>query len=297
MRTPQARADETGRGSGSGPLAIIAGNGSLPVAVAEAAANAGREVHVIGIRGEADPALEKFPHVWVKWGEVGRLFSALEDRNCRDLVIIGGVKRPDFANIRFDLGAIRDVPRLVRLISVGGDDGILSAVVRFFEEKGYRVYGADDVAPELVAGEGTLGAKAPSAENLADIKKGFEIVNALGRFDIGQAVVVAKGLVLAIEALEGTDAILARCAALRGDRHRHDGSGVLVKAPKPGQDERVDLPTIGPETARRAAEARLAGIAVAAGQVLMAHPNETIAAADANGLFLYGQRLTREDAV
>jgi DUF1009 family protein len=230
----------------------------------------------------------------VKWGEVGRLFSTLEDRGCRDLVIIGGVKRPDLKNIRFDLGAIRDLPRLLRL-GLGGDDRLLSAVVRFFEEKGYRVYGADDVAPELLAGEGSLGARAPTPENLADIETGFRILDALGPFDVGQAVIVAKGLVLAVEAIEGTDAMLARCAAWRQNQRNRDRSGVLVKAPKPGQEQRVDLPTIGPETVRRAAEARLSGIAVMADHVLMAHRAATVTAADDHGLFLYGQRVARHD--
>ena len=158
--------------------------------------------------------INRFPHTWLKWGEVGKLFATLEDQGCRDLVIIGAVTRPDLANVRFDFGAIRNLPFLLSL-GVGGDDHVLSSVVRFLEGKGYRVHGAGEVAPELLAGEGTLGAKSPSQEDRADIETGFRVVAALGRLDVGQAAVVVKGRVLAVEAAEGTDAMIARCAELR----------------------------------------------------------------------------------
>ena len=276
-----------------GPLAIIAGGGTLPSALADAAVAQGRAVHVIGIRGEADAKISRFPHTWLKWGEVGKLFATLDDQGCRDLVIIGSVSRPDLANVRFDFGAIKNLPFLLGL-GVGGDDQVLSSVVRFLEGKGYRVYGAGEVAPELLAAEGTLGAKAPSPEDRADIEAGFRVVSALGRLDVGQAAVVVKGRVLAVEAAEGTDAMLARCAEMRKGAGRRRGlAGVLVKAPKPGQEERVDLPTIGPETVEMAAQAGLAGIAVAAGRVLIADRDATIAAAGQHGLFLLGQKLAR----
>jgi DUF1009 family protein len=303
MSQQRAKADTEGTGASVrpealSPLAIIAGNGSLPFAVAEAALAEGRAICIIGIRGEADEAIERFPHAWVKWGEVGKLFSTLEAHGAHDLVIIGSVTRPDLANVSFDLGAIRNLPRLLRL-GVGGDDNVLSTLVRFFEDKGYRVRGAGEVAPGIVVREGRLGAKDPSADDKADIDIGFRVVEALGRLDIGQAAVVAKRHVLAVEAAEGTDAMLGRCAALRrypARRARHR-AGVLVKAPKPGQEERIDLPAIGPDTVKKAAEAGLSGIAVAAGQVLIAERTATIAAADENGLFLFGQTLAaRSDA-
>jgi DUF1009 family protein len=261
--------------------------------VADAAAARGLPLHIVGISGEASRAIELYPHTWVKWGEVGKLFTALDKHGCRDLVIIGAVTRPDLAHVKFDFGAIRNLPFLVSL-GMGGDDHVLSGIVRFLEGKGYRVHGADDVAPELSAAEGVLGKLAPSADDRADVALGFEVVRALGALDVGQAAVVAKGYVVAVEAAEGTDAMLERCAELRRTgRARGRGlAGVLVKAPKPGQEERVDLPTIGPETVGRAAAARLAGIAIAAGQVLMVERAATIEAADLHGLFLLGKRLT-----
>jgi DUF1009 family protein len=279
-----------------GPLAVIAGGGTLPSALADAAAAQGRAVHVIGIRGEADAKISRFPHTWLKWGEVGKLFATLEGLGCRDLVIIGSVSRPDLANVRFDFGAIKNLPFLLGL-GVGGDDQVLSSVVRFLERKGYRVCGAGEVAPELLAAEGTLGDKAPSSDDCADIETGFRVVSALGRLDVGQAAVVVKGRVLAVEAAEGTNAMLVRCAELRKGGRRRGPAGVLIKAPKPGQEERVDLPTIGPETVEMAARAGLAGIAVAAGRVLIADRDATIAVTGEHGLFLIGQKLARDQDV
>jgi UDP-2,3-diacylglucosamine hydrolase len=289
---PHRRADDSDAVKIKGPLGIIAGRGPLPCVLAEAASARGLSLHIVAIRGEAREEIERFPHTWIKWGEIGKMFAALDKNGCGDLVIIGGVSRPDLANVRFDLGALKTLPFLLSL-GKGGDDHVLSRIVRFFEDKGYRVHGAGDVAPNLLAGAGTLGDKAPSVEDQADIAMGFKVVGALGRLDVGQAAVVVKGHVLAVEAAEGTDAMLARCAELRssGRTRRHARAGVLVKAPKPGQEERVDLPTIGPETVRKAAAAGLAGIAVAAGQVLMAERAATIEAANQNGLFLVGETL------
>jgi DUF1009 family protein len=271
-----------------GPLGIIAGRGPLPCVVAAAAAARGVPLHIVAIRGEARDEIERFPHTWIKWGEIGKMFAALDRNGCEDLVIIGGVDRPDLANVRFDLGALKTLPFLLSL-GKGGDDHVLSRIVRFFENKGYRVHGAGDVVPEITAGAGKLGDKAPSAEDRADIDMAFDVVRALGRFDVGQAAVVIKGHVLAVEAAEGTDAMLARCAELReaGRAGRGGRAGVLVKAPKPGQEERVDMPTIGPETVTKAAAAGLAGIAVAE-QVLMAERAAAIDAANRHGLFLLG---------
>ena len=182
-----------------GPLGIIAGRGPLPCVLAEAASARGLPLHIVGIRGEAREEIERFPHTWVKWGEIGKMFRALDKNGCGDLVIIGGVNRPDFSNVRLDLGAIKTLPFILSL-GKGGDDHVLSRVVRFFEEKGYRVHGAGDVAPELLANEGPLGDRRPSADDEADIDMAFQVVRALGRLDVGQAAVVARGHVLAVEA-------------------------------------------------------------------------------------------------
>ncbi len=272
-----------------GPLAIIAGGGQLPCVIAESVSSRGVPIHIFGIRGEASEAIERFPNTWVKWGELGKLFTTCDKIGCRDLVIIGGVSRPDLANVKFDFGAIKNLPFIISL-SKGGDDHVLSNIVRFFESKGFRVHGAGDMAPELLVGEGNLGKRTPTPEELADIEIGLNVVRELGRLDVGQAAVVAKSYVLAVEAAEGTDAMLERCAELRKSGRARGRTGVLVKAPKPGQEERIDMPTIGPATVQRAAAAGLAGIAIAADRVLMADREATIDAANRNGLFLLGQK-------
>jgi len=271
-----------------GPLGIIAGGGQIPCIVADSVTARGLAVHIFGIRGEASEDIERFPHTWAKWGELGKLFGTCDKEGCRDLVIVGGVSRPDLANVKFDFGALKHLPFIVSL-GMGGDDQVLSSIVGFFESKGYRVHGASDMAPELLAGEGNLSKKVPTADELADIEIAYKVVRELGRLDVGQAAVVAKGYVLAVEAAEGTDSMLDRCAELRRSGRARGRAGVLVKAPKPGQEERIDMPTIGPVTVRKAAEAGLSGIAVAAGRVLMAERDATIDAANQNRLFLLGR--------
>ncbi|WP_158007845.1 LpxI family protein [Methyloceanibacter marginalis] len=278
----------------AGSLGIIAGRGDLPCAIAEAAVASGIPLHIVGIRGEATEAIERFPHTWMKWGEIGKLFSALSDNHCTDIVIIGGVNRPDFDNVRFDLGAIKTLPFLLSLAK-GGDDYLLSRIVRFFEDKGYRVRGAGDVLPELLMPEGTLPRKAhpPKTERTSRPRSRLCILSDI----LTSARRRWPGHVLAVEAAEGTDALLERCAAVRLQGRVHGTkSGVLVKAPKPGQEERIDMPTIGPETMHKAAAAGLAGVAVAAGHVLLADRAETIKAANAHKLFLVGEPWSGADA-
>ena len=268
-------------------LGIIAGGGGVPVVVARAAEAAGRSVVLFGIVGEADLDIEAFQHHWLRWGEIGRLFDLLARERVGEVVICGAVNRPDFSAIRVDLGAVLSLPKILSLM-VGGDDSVLKNVVRFLEDRGYRVIGAHQVAPELVGGNGNLGRVKPTDDAETDIAKGVEASLALGRLDIGQAVVAISGRVVAVEGIEGTDELLQRVADLRkrGRLKAAHRSGVLVKAAKPQQDLRVDLPTIGPRTVEMAAAAGLAGIAVESGRVMIVDRPATIAAADAARLFL-----------
>lgn len=273
----------------AGALGVLAGQGRLPTDVAAGAAAAGRPVHIVGIRGEAAAEITHYDHTWIAWGQIGRMMKAFRDADCTELVIIGAVSRPNLSEARLDWGAIASLPSILSL-TVGGDDALLSRVVRFFEARGFGVIGAHEIAPDLLAGDGPLGTHAPTEQHLSDIARGRTVVDTMGRLDIGQAVVVAKGYVLAVEAAEGTDRMIDRAKELRqwGRKASAPRVGVLVKMPKPGQELRVDMPTIGVETVRRAADAGLAGIAVAEGRVLIADKAATIAAADAAGLFLVG---------
>ena len=277
---------------GAGTLCILAGGGALPLIVAQEAMAAGRAVHILAIEGSfGDLAAAPCPATAVSVGQVGGILELLQRVGCSGLVICGYVERPELAQLKLDFGAIVNLPRLASMM-LGGDNHLLTTIVRFFEAKGIPVVGVQDVAPGLLAGPGALGRMRASSEGDSDIARGFEIVRALGGLDIGQAAVVSKGYTLAVEAAEGTDALLERVAELRRRRNRPGGRrhGVLVKRAKPGQDRRVDLPTVGPRTVELAAAANLAGIGVHAGSVLLIERERLLAIADAAGVFVVGVR-------
>lgn len=266
------------------PLGILAGGGPLPGRVAAAARAAGRPVFVVGLEGFADPAvLRPFPHRIIRIGAAGRILAALREHGCQDLVMIGPVRRPSLLHLRPDADGARLLARL-GLAAFRGDDGLLAAVIRLLEEDGFRVLGVHEVLDGLLAPAGVLTRAAPDAQALADIARGAAVARLLGAADVGQACVVQQGLVLAVEAIEGTDAMLARCGALRRD----GVGGVLVKLAKPGQERRADLPTVGPATVRQAARAGLRGLAFEAGSTILAQRQALVAEANAAGLFLYG---------
>jgi UDP-2,3-diacylglucosamine hydrolase len=276
--------------SGGAPLAIICGGGSFPAAVADAAAARGRRPIMFGVKGWADPAvIGRYAHHWIALGEAGRFFRLAKAENCREVVFIGTVLRPPLTALRLDWHTIKLMPRVIRFFR-GGDDKLLSGVAGVAESGGLRVLGVKDIAPELFVPEGVLGAHAPSQRDYGDIDRALKLVAALGPFDVGQAAVVANGHVIAVEAAEGTDQMLARVAELRhlGRLTAPPGVGVLVKAPKPGQDRRFDLPSIGPRTIELVASAGLAGLAVAAGSTIIAEAEAAIAAADRGKIFVIG---------
>jgi DUF1009 family protein len=272
------------------PLALICGGGSIPLAVADAAAARGRRVVLFPVRGWADPAMvERYPHHWITLVQAGRFERLAREEGCREIVFIGTALRPTFRSLRIDWRTLRLLPAIARAYR-GGDDHLLSAVAALAEEAGFRIVGAHEVAPEILIPEGPIGARTPSERDCADIARGLELLAATGPFDIGQAAVIADRHVLALEAAEGTDAVLARVAELRaaGRVATPAGVGVLVKAPKPHQDRRVDLPAIGPRTVEGVARAGLAGIAVVAGGAIIAEPDAVAAAADAAKVFVVG---------
>ncbi|UES40250.1 LpxI family protein [Roseibium aggregatum] len=271
-------------------LALIAGNGSLPCQIAEALNCAGREFRIIAIKGEADERTRAQADTELGWGEIGRLYKFLKKTGCRDVLLIGGVsKRPDFTSILGDLGTLKRLPTIIRALA-GGDDSLLTKVIRLFEVEGYRVVGIKDVAPQLLASSGVLGKVQPNQGDWRDAELALRATEKLGELDIGQAAIAVGGRVVALEGAEGTDAMLQRCAELkRIGRIRSKGrAGVLVKTAKPNQDLRVDLPTVGPMTIDLAAAAGLAGIAVEASGALIAEKEETLKKADNAGLFVIG---------
>ena len=271
------------------PLAILCGGGGLALEAAKLARQNGREVFLVGIVGSASIDIESFPHIWLKLGELGKLFGALEERKIKDLAILGAVSRPEFADLKLDWGAVKRAAEIARIFR-GGDNNLLEGVARIFEREGMTIVGAQDFAPQLLAPTGLIAGRAPDDEGQADIKFGVAMLGALSPFDVGQGAVIARGRVLAIEAAEGTDAMLSRVADMRASRRlKFKGrAGVFVKAPKRGQDMRLDLPTVGLRTLESAARAELAGVAVAAGEVLIAERDHFVAVAEAAGLFVVG---------
>ncbi len=272
------------------PVAIICGGGRLPFAVADAAQKMGRGVLVYALRGWADPqSVGRYVHEWGSIGEIGRFVEIARKHGCRDVVFIGSLTRPDLRKIRLDWTTFRFLPRIARLF-YGGDNHLISGMGQILEELGFHMRGAHEIAPDILVPEGSLGACKPTPEQQADIARGLDVIRAMGPFDIGQAVVVANNHVLAIEAAEGTDQMLERVADLRRVKRIRlpQGTGVLVKAPKPEQDRRFDLPSIGPQTIDAAARAGLAGIAVLASETIMAEPETLAREADRRGLFVVG---------
>jgi DUF1009 family protein len=270
-------------------LGLIAGGGALPATLARHCLAAGRPVFVLRLKGFAGPELAKFDGADVGLAQLGAAIAAFHSAECVSVCMAGTVSRPDFAALKPDARGLLALPGALRASRMG-DDGLLRFLVHEFEKEGFVVEGAHQVMADLTLAAGPFGRSAPGAGDLADIERGLQAARAIGALDIGQAAVACEGLILALEAQEGTDAMLARIgelpANIRGDETRR--RGVLAKAAKPGQDIRVDLPTIGPRTVAAAARAGLAGIAGETGRLLVVDREATRALADELGLFVFG---------
>jgi DUF1009 family protein len=262
-------------------LGILAGAGALPREVAEARRAAGLPVFVIDLEGAAADWVGVFPHKRVSLGQVGRVLTLLKEQDCDAITMAGGLVRPSLARIRFDRKGLAYLPRVARLFR-RGDDGLLAGIAGLFEEEGFRIVGAETFLPAALARPGAMAGTSP---DMTEIYHGRAVLDALAPFDIGQAVVVEQGHCIAVEAAEGTAAMLDRVAILRQGRDR---GGILVKMPKRGQDARLDRPAIGPETVRGAVNAGLAAIAVEAGGVLILDATETERLARDAGISLFG---------
>jgi DUF1009 family protein len=262
-------------------LGIIAGGGTLPRLLIDACRASGRDFHVFALEGQASGGtVDGVAHDWYRFGQAGAALKRARELDIRDVVLAGTVVRPSFSSLRPDW---RTLSFLMRLGRAGiGDDGLLRRIVAAIEEEGFTVVGADSLLDGLKPAPGCLGRHRPDEDAEADIERGRAVLSAMSAVDVGQAVVVQQGMVLGVEAIEGTDALLDRCAALRRD----GAGGVLVKMAKRNQERRIDLPTIGPETVRRAAAAGLRGIAVGANATIVVGRDEVVRLADEGGLFV-----------
>jgi DUF1009 family protein len=273
-------------------LGLIAGGGELPRAVAFAARESGRPVFVVPITGSAsEDWVQEFPHEFLSPGEPGRIIKALQSAGAGEVLLAGRVDRPRFNELKLDAKGVLLLPKAIAAARKG-DDALLRFIVGICEDAGLKAVSVAEAAPSLVAAEGPLGRLTPDAESRADIEQAFRIVHALGALDVGQGAVVCEGLALAVEAAEGTDAMLARIGTLReslrgnADKKR----GVLVKALKPTQDAKTDMPVVGVQTVKNAAAAFLSGIALEAGKALILDKAAVAAEADRLGLFVTGVR-------
>jgi len=270
-------------------LGLIAGGGALPVELAEHCRQSGRPVFVIRLKGFAGPELAPYAGAEVGIAELGKCFKALKRAGCRVVCLVGNVDRPDFSALIPDLRGLAVLPAAIAAARKG-DDALLRLMVGEFEKEGFEVEGAHEVMDDLTLGAGPLGRCLPSTENQADAERALAVARAIGELDVGQAVAVCRGLVLAVEAQEGTDAMLARVAQLPEPLRGRPGAcaGVLAKAPKPMQETRVDLPTIGPATVRAVAHAGLSGIVGEAGRLIVLDREAVIEQADELGVFILG---------
>ena len=270
-------------------LGLIAGGGALPLRVAERCRQTDRPVFVVRLKGFAEADLTAFEGADIGLGEFGKCVDALKRAGCRSVCLAGIVKRPDFANFKVDLQGMRVLPGIVSAAKKG-DDALLRQVLKVFEDSGFAVEGADDIlGGQETLPAGALGAVVPREADRADLLKALHVARAVGELDVGQGAVVSHGLVLAVEAQEGTDAMLERVAGLPADIRGRAPQGVLAKAPKPIQERKVDLPVIGPRTIELAARAGLAGVAGPAGDLIVIDREATIVAADRLGLFVWGE--------
>lgn len=264
-------------------LGIVAGGGSMPGRILDACRATGRDAFVLALENYADPALvASAPHAWVRLGAVGTALRLLRENDVSELILVGSIGRPSLSDLRPDGRALRF---LANGLLSGGDDALIKALIREIEEKeGFRVVGAQDLLAGELAPLGCIGVHAPDELAESDIARGVAVARAMGAVDLAQSVVVQQGIVLGVEAVEGTDALIERTRSLR----RGGPGGVLVKLPKPNQELRVDMPVVGVRTIERAASAGLRGVAVAANATLLLQRGAVIAAADNANLFLVG---------
>ncbi len=269
-------------------LGIIAGGGALPERLLHSCDRRGIQPFVIGFEGQTDPMICKGRnHLWTRIGAAGQIINTLKSHGISDLVLIGSMRRPSLPELKPDIRTARFFARLG--LRAFGDDGLLRAIREELEAEGFIIHGIQEFAHDLLAGEGAIGRHKPRRTDWVDIDRGIEISRMMGALDIGQAAVVQEGIVLGVEAAEGTDELIRRCAKLR----RTGRGGVLVKTSKPRQDENLDLPTIGPRTITLCAEAGFAGIVVQAHHSLLIDPQEIADTANKHGLFVLGVDLAK----
>jgi len=267
-------------------LGMIAGGGMMPVEIIKHCNQTGREIFVVGIEPYAkEEELKDAPHVFAKIAEAGKILKTMAKNDVHDIVLAGGIKRPSFKEMIPDWEGAKLMAKLA--IKKMSDDNLFRAAMDEIERHGFKVVSIQEVVPQMLFSEGTYGKTKPSSEDLDDIRRGITVAKALGAVDVGQAVVVQEGMVLAVEAVEGTDMMLSRAATVK----KQGKAPVMVKILKPGQDMRTDLPAIGLQTIEQLKKYGMKGIAVEAGGILLIEREEVIKMADESGIFIIGMKV------
>ena len=265
---------------------MIAGGGMMPVEIIKHCNGSGKEIFVVGIEPYAkEEELKDAPHILAKIAEIGKILKAMTKNSVHDIVLAGGIKRPSFKELIPDWEGAKFMARLA--IKKMSDDDMLRAVIGEIEQYGFKVIGIEEVVPEMMFSEGIYGKVKPSADDMDDIQRGITVAKALGAVDVGQSAVVQEGMVLAVEAIEGTDMMLSRAAAVK----KTGKAPVIVKVLKPGQDTRVDIPTIGLQTIEQLKKYGIKGIAVEAGGILLIEREAVVKMADEAGIFIIGMKI------
>jgi UDP-2,3-diacylglucosamine hydrolase len=271
------------------PIALFAGRGDLPHTLIQIFQKQKRPFVILAFQGQTEKSLvEHLPHIWLHFGEIGKALRYMDENHIKEIVMAGAISRPVLSEIRPDWEGVKWLAKIGS--KALGDDNLLKLVIGMIEKKGYTVVGPDDVLEDILAPLGPLTSLEPDEQAWRDIGRGIEILCALSPVDVGQAVVVQEGLVLGIEAIEGTDALIERVGPL----HRPGGlGGILIKVAKSQQEQRVDLPTIGETTILKVLQAGLRGIAIEAGRTLFLNREKTLKLAQEKGLFIIGLTSTQ----
>ena len=264
-------------------LGMIAGSGMMPVEIIKYCNENNIEIYVVGLESFAtDEQLKDSPHSFAKIGEAGKILKAFKNNGVKNVVLAGGIKRPSLKELIPDWEGMKFIAKLA--MKSTSDDGMFRAVIGEIEAHGFKVVSIEEVVPSMMFSEGIYGKTKPSQDDMNDINRGITVAKALGAVDVGQAVVVQEGMVLAVEAIEGTDMMLSRAATVK----KEGKAPVMVKVLKPGQDLRTDLPAIGLLTIEQLKKYGIKGIAVEAGGILLIEREAVIKQADEAGIFIIG---------
>ncbi len=264
-------------------LGIIAGGGELPAYLIFICKQNNIEPFIVGFEGQTSKdIMDGNTHLWANIGSVGEIIDFFKSNKATDLVLIGGVKRPSFKEIKPDLKAVKILSKIgFRAL---GDNDLLSALKKELELEGFTLHAMHDFCDDLLVKEGVIGTYASKPEHDSDIELGLRVSQEIGAMDIGQSVIVQNGMVIGVEAVEGTDALINRCSALL----QNGGGGILVKTCKPQQDRALDMPTIGVNTIINAHKAGLCGIVLQAGNVIIVDAKNLAKIADEYKIFVIG---------